>query len=402
MSGWRVTQLTFGSDAGRFHAHSYYDIPVMNPEGSMLVGFETRFTGRHPEPGDAVGIGIVETDRPGSWREIGTSTAWSWQQGPMAQFVPGAREIAWNERGADGFAARLHDIASGTSRSLSRPLYAIAPDGRSGLSVNMTRLDTLRPGYGYAALPEAGAEAVRARLPEDDGVWRVPLDGAATELLLPLARAAEFLMSQLPLRERLRHRMARYHYWFNHVKIAPGGTRFTVKLRWRRLSGGWNGTQGVSLTCGMDGRDLRLLAAATSHVLWLDDRRLYFYDERRRDMPIFEDRAPRGHRVGQLGAGVITANVHLRHLPPGPPPPGKLPPRILFDTPYSEEVSLLEMGTEGGAVPLRIDSFSGHVPARGAFRCDLHPCPDASGQRIALSSMRDGGRQIYIAVREET
>ena len=401
MTGWTRRQLTFGSERGVVHAHSYYDIPVFDTAGNRIAALRHDHpASRHPGPADAVEVGLVEADRPGSWHPLGRSTAWSWQQGPMAQWVPAAdgagERLVWNDREGGRFVARLLDPSSGGGPlTLPMPVYAVMPGGRSGLSVNMARLQVLRPGYGYAVEEEAPG---MPRRPEDDGIWQVPFDGGAPRLLLPLARAVDFLLARLPAADRLRHRLLPYHYWFNHVKIAPGGGRFTVKLRWRRRGGPWSGRMGVSLTCDTGGgRDLRLLGRATSHVIWLDDTRLYYFDEGRRDMPLVEDTAPAGTRRGLIGGG-LAANVHLRHLPPAPPAGGALPPRIVYDTPYREAPELWEAGPDG-ADRRRIAAFSNHRPAKGPFRCDLHPVPDAAGDRLVVTSTEDGGRQIHLLER---
>lgn len=404
MTGWRQTQLTFGSETGTVHTHSYYDIPVFDAGGGRIAALRHDHAAtRHPGPADAVEVGLVEADRPGTWHPIARSTAWSWQQGPMAQWVPQAKgaphreRLVWNDREEGRFVARLlSPDMGGAPDTLPMPVYALMPDGRSGLSVNMARLNTLRPGYGYA--PDDPDQDL-PRLPEDDGIWRVPLDGGAPDLVLPLSRAVAFLRTQLTPLERVRHALSPFCYWFNHVKIAPGGTRFTVKLRWRRRGGPWSGRMGVSLTGDTaTGTDLRLLGRATSHVIWLDEDRLYYFDERRREMPLVRDEAPTGVRTGTIGGG-LSANVHLRHLPPTPPPAGEWPDRIVYDTPYRDAPELWESGPQGEE-RRRIAAFSGHVPAKGPFRCDLHPVPDATGNRLVVTSPADGGRQIYLLERD--
>ena len=64
-------------------------------------------------------------------------------------------------------------------------------------------------------------------------------------------------------------RKAPPQYWMNHVKFAPDGARFTVKLRWRDPGTNWSDMQGVSLTIASDGTDIRVLSRGTSHVMWL-------------------------------------------------------------------------------------------------------------------------------------
>ncbi len=385
-TGWTLTQLTFGTSESRFHAHSYYDIPVLDAAGARVAVHRTTFAGRQPVPGDRIEVGLVETAAPGTWQPIGSSDAWSWQQGPMAQWV--GRRVVWNDRDGDRFVARLHDPDTGATETLAAPVYAVSPDGATALSLDMARLDRLRPGYGYP-----GGTTPGGRIPASVGVRRLALDGSAPVLVLPLAEAVAFLHRMLPMRARAGHLVRRYHYWFNHAKIAPDGRRFTVKLRWRHPNGPWTGDMGVSLTCGLDGTGVALLADATSHVLWLDGARAYYW--RRGALALTADRIPRGEPLRVIGPGVITSNVHLRHLPPG----SATPAEWVFDTPYRETVDLMLMGSTE-ADPVRIASFAGHVPPRGPYRCDLHPVPDAAGDRIVVTSMADGGRQVYLLRRD--
>ena len=390
MTDWTITQLTFGSENGRFHSHSYYDIPVIDAAGTRVIGYRTGFTERQPNPADSVEIGLVAFDEPGVWKPLGKSTAWSWQQGPMAQFVPNENAVLWNDRGQDGFIGRRHDLGTDAETILPRPIYAISPNGQMGLSLDMGRLETLRPGYGYALENQAGQ---LDRAPDDSGIWRMPLDGGDGRLILSLRAARDWLIPMLPLRERFRHRVRRYAYWFNHAKIAPDGRRFTVKLRWRVPRGPWTNAQGISLTADMDGGNLRFLADATSHVIWQTSERAYFW--RNEELALYEDLAPRGSRLDRIGAGEISQNVHLRHLPPTASP---APPAYVFDTPYRESVALKLLDPQNGT-SRTIARFDNHRPARGPFRCDLHPVPDHTGEKIIVTSMQDGGRQIYLLER---
>ena len=408
---WTLLRLTAGTDEGRFHSHSYYDIPVFDAGSRLVAAHRTSFTGRQPTPDDAVEVGVVDVGAPLEWRSVGTARAWSWQQGPMAQFVPGTSTLVWNDRDGDRFVARRRDLGdAGSGRggggrggerggtdgdaTLSRPVYALSPDGAFALSLDMARLEALRPGYGYAG--GAGARLDEPR-PADDGVWRVPLDGGPPSLVLSLDDAVRFTLPHLPLVARLRHRLARHRYWFNHVKIAPDGRRFTVKLRWRTPGHGWNESQGVSLTCACDGGGgggggggPSLLATATSHVIWEDAGTLYLW--RDGGLERVADASPTGRPLGPLAPGVVDANVHVRKLP------GEAS-RFVFDTPYRESIEL-NLYDEASNAVRRLASFTGHVPPRGPFRCDLHPCPSPDGRRVVVTSLVDGGRQLYLLTRD--
>lgn len=387
MTDWTCRQLTQGGPDGPFHSHSYYDVPVFDAGGDRIVGHSMSFAGRQPNPEDAIGIGLIDVDTPGSWREIGQSRAWSWQQGPLAQWLGGGPRIVWNDRDESGFVARVHDTATGQTRTLPRTIYAADAEGRIGYSLDMGRLNAVRPGYGYPGGPDA---ETLAACPDDEGVWRMDLGTGDAELVLSLRRAARLVVARLGLRVRLRHALAGYRYWFNHIKLSPDGRRFTLKLRWRKPGGPWNDSMGVSLTCAVDGTDLRLLAQGTSHVIWRDPGHLYFWHGSSVDL--YEDAPGGGRMVGRIAPDLISANVHIRHLDPEAK-------RFILDTPYREEIDLLVLDT-GTGTHERIARFGGHVPKNGPFRCDLHPCPSPDGQRIAVTSLQGGGRQIYMLERQ--
>jgi hypothetical protein len=388
MSGvWRQRQLTHGGPDGPFHSHSYYDIHVFDDASRRIAAHRMDFAGRWMTPEDRIVVGHVDAEG-GGFTPVGESTAWSWQQGPMAQWIPGTRKLVWNDREGGDFVARVHDSEAGGTATLPRAVYAVAPDGRAALSLDMARLDTVRPGYGYVG----GHAGVLQRRPRENGIWRLdPATGEST-LILSLHRAVGFLMERMGWRERAWHLVRQYVYWFNHAKISPDGRRFTVKLRFRsrNLKRGWNDRMGVSLTCGMDGSDLRLLARGTSHVIWEDSETLYYWG--RGGLQRVADRSPEGAPLGPLAPDLIRANVHIRHF-------AGAPDQYVFDTPYSEEIDLMTW-TAGDSAAQRIARFVGHTPVRGPFRCDLHPVPSPDGRRIVVTSLQGGGRQIHLLERE--
>lgn len=391
MTGWRLDRLT-GGQPDRACSHSYYDVPAFDGAGRRILAHRTTFAERQPGPEDVVVIGLLDADRPDAWEPLGTSRAWSWQQGPLAQWIGGGPWLTWSDREDGRFVARLLHADSGERRVLDAPLYAADSGGRFGLSLNMARIDALRPGYGF---PGGEGAMLDDRRPNGDGVWRVDLRTGERRLIVSLGEAAAFLFAVGGPIRRLRHALGRFTYWFNHAKISPDGRRFTVKLRWRRPGGPWGDHMGVSLTGSTDGGDLRLLADATSHVIWLNDRQLYFW--RKGKVALYEDAAPRGRRVRLVAPEILTENVHLRHLPPGPA--GTLGGYV-YDTPYRETVDLMLMAP-GAAAPVRLARFDGHAPPKGPFRCDLHPCPSADGRRIVVTSLQGGRRGVYVLTRED-
>ena len=184
-------------------------------------------------PEDAVTVGVVDREA-GGFEPIADTTAWSWQQGPLAQWVPGSRAADVERPRGDDFVARLHDVDTGGTSTLPHSVYALAPDGATALGLNMARLSRARPGYGYFGGDTRGAEVGGARRRRRvagrpgrrvDATWcsRSPRRWRSCTRCSPRLTAR-----QLTSAPRL--------YWFNHVKFSPDGRRFTVKLRWRAAS----------------------------------------------------------------------------------------------------------------------------------------------------------------------
>lgn len=387
MTQWCVEQLTTGSARGIFHSHSYYDLNVFDASSRFIVAHRIHGVSERPlQADDRIGIGLVDTEAGGRWLPLGESRAWSWQQGPMAQWLPCGTRMLWNDREDGRFVTRVCNIRGEVEAVLPIASYAVDPRGGFTLGLNMARLDTLRPGYGYRG---GRGALLESRYPGNDGIWRQSLEGDEPQLILSLDRAVSFLRARSGWRDGFRRRIRRCHYWFNHVKISPDGRRFTVKLRFRSRHPlrGWGNRAGVSLTCGTDGRDLRLLTDSTSHVIWRDGTSLHLW--RRPDgLCLYEDTAPRGRYIRAIAPDLIRHDVHARYLPGSSK-------RLVFDTPYREDVALL-LHDEETNVTQRLARFGNHRPAQGPYRCDLHPCPSPDGRKIVVTSLEDGGRQVHL------
>lgn len=93
---------------------------------------EVDFEHRSPRAEDTLKIGMVDLQDNDRWIELGTSSAWGWQQGCMLQWRPGSRdEVLWNNRGNEGYVTRILNVRTGERRTLPYPFYTISPDGRT-------------------------------------------------------------------------------------------------------------------------------------------------------------------------------------------------------------------------------------------------------------------------------
>src|SRR5690606_29105152 len=113
-------------------------------------------------------------------------------QGSMLQWLGSApdREVIHNSFDPDSghYTATIHDIHSGKSRTLPRPIYAVSRDGTTAVSLDFDRLNRLRPGYGYMTAPERNADVAA---PKDMGIYGMDIATGEHRLMIPIRWAAE-------------------------------------------------------------------------------------------------------------------------------------------------------------------------------------------------------------------
>ena len=143
----------------RYHWFGYYDKLQFDPANRHVLGMEVDFEDRSPQPDDVIEIGMVDLADGDRWIELGETRAWCWQQGCMLQWRPGSdNEVIWNDREGDRFVCHILDVETGEKRTLPMPVYTLSPDGRRAVTPDFRRINDMRPGYGYAGLPDPHAD----------------------------------------------------------------------------------------------------------------------------------------------------------------------------------------------------------------------------------------------------
>ncbi|MGJ8609465.1 MAG: hypothetical protein ACSHWY_00130 [Octadecabacter sp.] len=381
-AGWKIRQLTAGGEGDAWHSHSYYDARIFDPLEERAAAYRANTPNRPINASDTADVGHVDLES-GAFVPVAKTSALSWQMGPLSQWTA-TGDLVWNDCEQGQFVARiLRQDGSLTPQTYDRSLYSICPNAEVGLSLSFARLSRLRPAYGYVG----GVDPFEAdAAPKDDGIWAVDMKSGQSRLILSLARALECLRTSIASSRDRSYDFEGQTFWFNHPKINPSGTRFTVKFRWRKAAAGFDG---VSLTCGLDGSDLRLLAWRTSHVMWLDDETLFWWSSEQREIVVARDVAlGEQNAPTALAAGAFPPNVH------GRPATGK-PDLIAFDTPYGEVVSLHLFNRATQTIE-DVASFRNHFPAKSKYRCDLHPVPSKNARRILVTTLAGGVRQLAL------
>ncbi len=364
----------------KFHWFSYYDKLQFDPSCRYVLGMEVDFEHRSPRPDDVIKIGMVDLKNGDAWTQLGESRAWCWQQGCMLQWRPGSKdEILWNDRRDGRFVCHILNVHTGAKRTLPYPIYTVSPDGRTAVAPDFRRVQDMRPGYGYAGLPDPHADNAA---PTDSGIFRVDLDTGSRELIISLADIAKF--GSIPGDPR-----DAKHY-FNHLLFNTDGSRFIFLHRWRATGLRSFGTR--MLTADTDGGDIKVVDphGKTSHFIWRDPKHILawaWHPSHGNKFYLYEDRTD---KVEVIGKDVMTKNGHCTYLPGSK----WILNDIYPDKKREQNVYLFNTAT-GKTVSL--GNFHSPPKYTGEWRCDTHPRFSPDGRSVVIDSPHGGnGRQMHL------
>jgi hypothetical protein len=384
---------------GKPHFFGYYDKTPWSADGQLVLACEADFQDRPPTPTDALRLGVIDT-ATNTFDDFAQTTAWSWQQGTMLQWLP-TGEVAFNDRDADGIVRGVVlDLSTGARRQLERGIYAVSPNGRDAVGLNFHRIQSTRPGYGY---PPAEALPPERWAPDDDGMWHIDLLTGESRLVLSLEALQAFDGD-----ERARGNVN----YINHAVFNTDGSRLCFFHLWKTPYWLYEHTLRWC-TMAPDGSDLRVLDpySLASHFAWRSPHEIVGWAFWAHDSHEFttkyerwyEHDDPRGRvrgaywllddRTGEatvFAPGVLPNDGHMSWSPDG---------RWLVTDEYANLP-----GNEGVAPLLLYDIDNNRryeiarfrEPLVDELRCDLHARWNRSGTQICVDSAHDGTRQMYV------
>jgi hypothetical protein len=374
----------------KFHWFGYYDKFAFSADNRYLLSNQVDFEHRSPTADDVIRVGMIDLQDGDKWTELGECRAWGWQQGCMLQWRPGqASEVLWNDRVDGQFVCHVLDVKSGKKRTLPKPIYTVSPDGSWGLSVDFSRIEWLRPGYGYAGVPDKVRDV---RTPSEIGIDRVDLNSGKSVRLVSISDAAKV--------PHLGDDVTKYWHWFNHLLINQTGERFIFLNRWRKIT--QPTTEAVAkekfhtrmFTANADGTDLYVLdpSGNTSHFIWRDPDTICAWTQpvaKKAAFYLLRDRTQEIHSVGEEK---MTVNGHNTYLPI------RGTEWILNDTyPDKGRIQTPYLYNVGSGQRIDIGKFLSPKEYTGEWRCDLHPRASRDGRLVAIDSTHEGqGRQQYV------
>ena len=324
-----------------------------------------------------IGVEVLDKNRRLA-EPVGTSSAWNWQQGAMAQWLAGGKKgLVYNKvsgglLGCQVLGPDLNDIGF-----IPWPIQAVAPDGKTALSLNYRRLAVMRPDYGYFVdvdnfRPDQALER--------DGLWMIDLSSGEARLIISLAQLAMFSPCE-KLSVANAHKV-------NHCIFSPNGKRFVFLHRF------FVGREKHSRLYVSDlNAGLKLLMSwkMVSHYHWKDDdhvvawartpelgNRYYLVNVNTGDIKVL------GQDVFDVyGDGHCTFSTDGRWMLSDTYPDRAREQRLLLLD--CQQTSRMEAG-----VFLLPWAFT------GTERCDLHPRFSPDNRLISFDSAHTGVRRSYI------
>lgn len=254
-----IKQMKVFSIEDRHVFFGYYDIPQVNKDKTKMLVDTVAVNANEGQ--DSARIEIIDINT-GKFRILTETNAWCWQQGSRLRWHPTQNDcIVFNNSDGSTYSCEIWNISDAKKvKEIPYALYDVDSKFEHGITLNFTRLQYFRPGYGYSNVKDA---SLNDKIPQNDGVFLVDLNSGAGRLLISL----EQLASTVPNAEK-------YYHYINHLSFSKSGKRFMFFHVW---------TSGVGMdwklrlyVANADGSDLRYIETdeTYSHYSWKDDTEL--------------------------------------------------------------------------------------------------------------------------------
>ena len=311
---------------------------------------------------------------------VGETSAWCWQQGSRLQwftFNEIENGILYNTVIGNRYVSEVFSIDKQTIvKRFEYPIYDISTRSNFALSLNFSRLQNLRPGYGYNNFPDIHADTTA---PENDGVYISNLLDGNLKLIISLTH----LLSIVP-HDSMKEAM---HY-VNHLSFNPSGSRFLFFHLWT------NGRKRFSrlFTSDITGQDLFLLENEynVSHYSWMSDNEILI-------TALIPGTGVRYIKyMDQSTSKEIISSVYLTQ--DGHPSINKFNSDLILSDTYPNKYSercLFTVNLKTNDY-ISIGSFYSNYRLKGEVRCDLHPRWSEDGKMICFDSSHRKRRTINI------
>ena len=374
--------LQVSPNDGAEYFFGYYDKSPWDATGRYMLCMKAKNTWSEPDPMDEAEIVLIDTQNGNYLRKLSTTQTWNVQQGCMAQWLgPDYKnEIIYNTLKNGKYCSVILNVDSSEERVLPIPVYSVSTDGKIALTLDFSRLHSLRPGYGYAALPE---ETKGVALPDPPCIWRMDIETGKVEELLRYKDLAQFLPRDEMKGENVVHKV-------NHLMLSPNGRRFMVLYRFFVAHRKYTRL----ITCNVDGSDMYLLSDddMVSHCYWKNDYEIIAFERKKNGgngYYLMKDKTQEYRHLWPK----LNNDGHPSYCPTD----NSL---VVFDT-YPNRARVQEVkiardtDIEGKEIKVLAKLYA-PFKYDNDTRCDLHPRWSRDGKKICFDACFEGHRGLYV------
>lgn len=249
----------------------YYNYDTLNHNQGKMLCNRASFDGVIPKKGMSIQLGYYEL-ATAKWIQIGESDSWNWQQGAMAQWLPGVgneNKVIYNCTRNNHNVATIYDINTGEEKFIDWAIYGITPDGRKSIALEMERSHWCRA-YHYKSVANPEQEG---RVIETDGIFEIDLTENKRRRIISI---------QDIINTDKRPYFDEYKHWLEHIMISPSGKRFCFLHRFSPVDNVFKYETRL-LIANIDGSSLQVISDwekySWSHFGWKGDDEFVIYTQ---------------------------------------------------------------------------------------------------------------------------
>lgn len=362
----------------------YYDKSPWDITDRYMLCLRANNTWSDVSPKETADIILIDTEKneddKNRVKKIAETRAWNVQQSCMLQWLGPdfSSRVLYNDFRDGKYVSVILTLATMEEKVIFAPVYSVSADGKLALSLDFSRLYSLRPGYGYYNVPE---KTKGVALPDTTAISKVDLENGEVTEVLKYTDFANFQPRPEMKEEGAVHKV-------NHIMLSPNGKRFMVLYRW--FCGQRKYTRLV--TCNVDGTDMYVLSDddMVSHCFWKDDDHVIAFENKNDGGPgyyLMKDKTQEYiHCWPQF-----SNDGHPSYSPDG---------SLIVTDSYPDRARVASINLMDGDETKKENTTIARVFAPFKYdndtRCDLHPRWNHAGDKICFDSVFEGHRGLYV------